>query len=151
MSIYYVTNKKPLSHNKRGSNDRYKIEFQNEFNEKYAHLYTEYSLPLSEGTLKSCIVYIHQCRPGTIPDVDNLSKPIVDAFTGIIYEDDGLIVKRSAVILKLADFDFSTVDATDMPLEILEAFDEYYTNKEENIILFGVDTIELNTIKVGEI
>ena len=147
--IFYVTNKKPLSHNKKGSNERYKQEFRDEFSRKYSMLYK--GLPIEKDKLQSCIVYIHQLRQGHIPDVDNLSKPIVDAFTGVIYKDDSQIIKRSAMILELRDFDFVTVDATDMPLKVYEDFNSYHENKEENIILFEVDKVDLNTIKIGEI
>lgn len=114
MNIYYVTNKKPLSHNQKGKNEKYKEAFKNEFLSVYAHLYTW--LPIKDRTLQSNIVYIHQLRQGCIPDVDNLSKPIVDAFTGIIYEDDKQIIRRSANIIELKDFDFMAVDATNIPV-----------------------------------
>lgn len=149
MPIYYVTNKKPLSHNKKGSNGKYKQEFRDEFNLKYSKLYK--NLPIEKDKLQSCIVYIHQLKPGHIPDVDNLSKPIVDAFTGVMYKDDSQIIKRSAIILELKDFDFVTVDATNMPLEIYEDFNTYQEAKEENIILFEIDQVVLGTIKIGEI
>lgn len=148
MPIFYVTNKKPLSHNKRGSNEKYKQEFREEFITKYSKLYK--NLPIEKGKLQSSIVYIHQLRPGNIPDVDNLSKPIVDTFTGIMYKDDSQIIKRTATILELKDFDFVTIDATNMPLEIYEDFNTYRENKAENIILFEVDPVTLNTIKIGE-
>lgn len=148
MPIYYVTNKRPLSHNKRGSDSKYKQSFQDEFRDKYAKLYT--GLPMENDKLQSCVVYIHQLRPGNIPDVDNLSKPIVDAFTGVIYQDDCQIIKRGAIILELKDFDFVTVDATNMPLEVYEAFNTYYENREQHIILFEVDIVTLETIKIGE-
>ena len=148
-NIYYVTNKKPLSHNKSGSAEKYKCKFREEFNDKYAHLYEE--LPIVNKTLKSNIVYIHQLRNGCIPDVDNLSKPIVDTFTGVIYEDDKLIIKRSASIIALKDFDFVSVDATYMPVEIFEAFNNYYISKEENIIYFEVGEFDASQIKIGEL
>lgn len=149
MPIFYVTNKKPLSHNKKGSNEKYKQEFRNEFTKKYSMLYK--NLPIAKDKLQSCIVYIHQLKPGNIPDVDNLSKPIVDSFSGIIYKDDSQIIKRSATILELKEFDFVTVDATNMPQKIYEDLNTYCENKEESIILFEVDKLELNTIKIGEI
>lgn len=149
MPIYYVTNKKPLSHNKKGSSEKYKQEFRQEFNDKYAKLYA--GLPIRGTKLQSCIVYIHQLQPGHIPDVDNLSKPIVDTFTGVMYEDDSQIIKRSAIILELKDFDFVTVDATNMPLEIYEDFNTYHENNEQHIILYEVDQVALGTIKIGEI
>lgn len=148
MPVFYVTNKKPLSHNKGGSREEYKQTFRDEFKTKYANIYS--GLPYEKDRLQSCIVYIHQLKPGCIPDVDNLSKPIVDSFTGVIYKDDSQIIKRSAIILELKDFDFVTVDATNMPLKIYEDFNTYYENKEENIVLFEVDKVVLNTIKIGE-
>lgn len=149
MAIFYVTNKKPLSHNKGGSREAYKQAFRDEFNAKYAKLYS--GLPYEKEMLQSSIVYIHQLKPGCIPDVDNLSKPIVDSFTGIMYKDDSQIIKRNAIILKLKDFDFVTVDATNMPLEIYEDLNTYHENKENHIVLFEVDQVVLSTIKIGEI
>lgn len=149
MNIYYVTNKKPLSHNQKGKNDKYKEAFRNEFTSSYAHLYT--GLPIKNKTLQSNIVYIHQLRQGCIPDVDNLSKPIVDAFTGIMYEDDRQIIRRSANIIELKDFDFVSVDATNMPVEIFEAFENYYENNECNIIYFEVGEFDASQIRIGEL
>ena len=148
MSIFYVTNKKPLSHNRNGSNERYKNEFRDEFNNKYSMLYE--NLPIEKDKLQSSIVYIHQLRPGNIPDVDNLSKPIVDTFTNIMYKDDSQIIKRTATILELKDFDFITVDATNMPNEIYEDFNTYRENGEKNIILFEVNKMTLSAITIGE-
>ena len=131
MNIYYVTNKKPLSYNKKDKKEQCKQAFRNEFITTYAHLYT--GLPIRNKTLQSNIVYIHKLQKGCIPDVDNLSKPIVDAFNGVIYEDDSQIIRRSANIIALKDFDFIAVDATNMPAEILDAFETYYENKETRI------------------
>lgn len=147
-AVYFVTNRKPLSHNKAGKSDAYKRALQNEFNTKYSRLYE--NIPFVDEKLKTAIVYIHSLRPGVIPDVDNLSKPIVDAFTGVIYKDDSLVVKRSATILPLSDFDFIVVDATDIPPKVLKDFDTYCENMEENIVLFSVDKISLSEIKIGE-
>ena len=149
MPIYYVTNKKPLSHNKKGSREEYKQPFRDEFNLKYSRLYK--NLPIENDKLKSRIIYIHQLKPGNTPDVDNLSKPIVDAFSGVMYEDDRQIIERSAVILERKEFDFVIVDATNMPLEIYEDFNTYYEEKAEHIILFGIDTVLPSAIKIGEI
>lgn len=149
MSIYYVTNKKPLSHNKNGSKSKYKDEFRNEFMSKYAKLYD--GLPLKDSKLQSNLVYIHRLKPGTIPDVDNLSKPIVDTFSGIIYKDDSQIIKRSALILKFEEYDFVTVDATNIPSVIFDDFNTYLDSKAENILLFEVDKVVLDKIKIGEI
>lgn len=149
MNIYYVTNKKPLSYNKKDKNDQRKQAFRNEFTTTYSHLYT--GLPIRHKTLQSNIVYIHKLQKGCIPDVDNLSKPIVDAFNGVIYEDDSQIIRRSASIIALKDFDFIAVDATNMPAEILAAFETYYENKEPNIVYFEVGEFDASQIRIGEL
>lgn len=148
MPIYYVTNKKPLSHNKGGSNKAYKQTLRDEFAEKYASLYND--LPIQKDKLQSNIVYIHQVKSECIPDVDNLSKPIVDAFSGVMYRDDSQIIKRSASRLKRSEFQFVTIDATNIPAEIYNDLMEYYNNKETHIVFYEVDKISLDTIKVGE-
>lgn len=148
MPIYYVTNKKPLSHNKGGSKREYKQMLRDEFGTKYARLYN--GLPIQKEILQSNIVYIHQVKDECMPDVDNLSKPIVDAFSGVMYRDDSQIIKRSALRLKRSEFQFVTIDATNMPAEIYDDLMEYYDNKETHIVLFEVDRVSLGTIKVGE-
>ena len=149
MNIYYVTNKKPLSYNNARKKEKYKQEFQEEFKTLYGHLYP--NLPIHQKTLQSNIVYIHhQLQNGCVPDVDNLSKPIVDTFTGVIYDDDRQIIRRAANIIELKDFDFFAVDATNMPVEIFEAFETYYENKEQNIIYFEVGEFSVSQIKIGE-
>ena len=150
MAIYYVTNKKPPSHNKRGAQAQNKLKFGNDFINNYGKQYS--NLPLSEQHLQSLVLYIHhQLQKGHIPDVDNLSKPLVDAFSGIIYNDDQQIIKRTAIRMELKDFDFINIDATNMPYEIYNALSTYYYNKENHIILFKVDSIVLEEITIGEI
>ena len=149
MKIFYVTNKKPRSHNRNGSNINYKTDIQTEFVQKYAHLYQ--GLPITQKTLQAHLVYIHQLRPGNIPDVDNLSKPIVDSFTGIMYRDDSLIIRRTADILALKDFDFVTVDSTDMPVEIYNDFNNFYLKNEPHILFYEVSEFSPSQIKIGEL
>ena len=149
MKIFYVTNIHPRSHNRGGSSDTYKQTLKQDFNSRYSHLYD--NLPITNQELQTHVVYIHQLRQGCIPDVDNLSKPIVDAFIGVIYADDNLIIRRTADILKLDDFDFMSVDATNMPLEIYQAFENYYLGNERNILFFEVGNFDKSKIKIGEV
>lgn len=150
MAVYYITNKKPPSHNKNGAQAHNKIVFGNDFVNNYGKLYP--NLPLSENHLQSLILYIHhQLQKGNIPDVDNLSKPLVDAFSGIIYNDDRQIIKRTAIIMELKDFDFVNVDATNMPYEVYNALSTYYYNNENHIVFFKIDSIALEDITIGEI
>lgn len=151
LKVYFVTNKKPLSHNGRGSNERYKQEYRDEFNTKYSGLYVDLNLP-TKDILKSSVYLIHRLRKGNIPDVDNLSKPIIDAFTGLIYVDDSQIIRRSASILKLDDFDIMSINATELPYEIYDSFVNYYNDSTtQHIVLLGVGSIDPIEIKVGEI
>lgn len=150
MKIMYVTNKHPLSHNKKGSNQQYKDQFKNEFIKKYRNLYN--NLPICGKTLKSAIYYIHRMRNGyTPPDVDNLSKPIVDSFNGVMYEDDSQIIYRIAAIRQVSDFSMISIDVSDVPYEIYQDFHKFCKSpKEDYIVLFGVEEIDEEAIKIGE-
>ena len=101
MKVYYVTNAEPCSYNNTKRRQEFKTNVQSEFNRKYSMLYA--GLPIKEKTLKAHVILIHQLLPGVTPDADNLSKPFIDAFCGIIYEDDKQVIRRTADILKLKD------------------------------------------------
>ncbi len=148
--VYYVSNEHPKSHNNKGSSSEYKAKHSNRFKTKYMHLYS--NLPTSEPQLKSKIIYIHHNLPySSIPDVDNISKPIIDAFTGVIYEDDKQIISREANRIELKELAFITVDMSEMPIEIAKDLDEYITNEEKDIVLLSINKIQLSDIKIGEI
>ena len=51
----------------------------------------------------------------------------------------------------MKDFDFIAVDATNMPAEILDAFETYYENKETNIVYFEVGEFDASQIRIGEL
>lgn len=78
--ICFVADKKPISYNspKKG---KYQAELQNAF-KRFQDLYPD--LPINGKELSSKVVYIHKDDKG-IPDVDNLSKPFIDAFSEVIY------------------------------------------------------------------
>ena len=149
-SVYYVTNEKPKSHNVRSGTQAYKEFHAQRFREKYLQLYS--GLPTKEKPLQSQIVYIyHNLKKGCIPDVDNLCKPIIDAFTGIIYEDDEQIGKREAIRIPLEDLEVVTIDMSKMPEAIATDLDSFIVNQENHILLLTVDKFDLRNIKIGEI
>ena len=148
MKVFYVTNAEPCSYNNVKKRAVFKNTVQSEFNTKYARLYT--GLPINNKTLKAHVVCIHQLKPYHTPDADNLSKPFIDAFCGIIYNDDRQVIRRTADILRLNDFDFMTVDATDMPIEIYDDFETFYSNRERSILFFEVGEFLSSQIKIGE-
>ena len=148
MKVFYVTNAEPCSYNNVKKRAVFKNTVQSEFNTKYARLYT--GLPINNKTLKAHVVCIHQLDPSHTPDADNLSKPFIDAFCGIIYNDDRQVIRRTADILRLNDFDFMTVDATDMPIEIYDDFETFYSNRERSILFFEVGEFLSSQIKIGE-
>lgn len=147
--VYYVTKRKPQSYNDRGRRPDYKKALSDEFKRSYARLYD--GLPYEDADLKTRIVFFHHLHRGSFEtDVDNLSKPIVDAFNGVIYKDDGMIVKRDAIKLKLDDFDVMTFEATNMPPKVYKNLFKYFNKKEEYIVLYMVDEIDIKSIKLEE-
>lgn len=151
MDIFFVSNEKPRSYNDNGKKKKiYKDTLKREFQRRYQSLYS--GLPISDETLQAHITYIHQIgAQGQQPDADNLSKPLIDAFCGVIYCDDRQVIRRTADILALKDFDFVTVDASSMPYEVYSDFQTFFNRKEKNIIFFAVSSFLPSQIKVGVI
>lgn len=149
-TVYYVTNEKPKSHNKGGADFQYKKKHSDRFQNKYAHLYT--GLPTREIPLQSQLVYIyHNLNSHNIPDVDNLSKPIIDAFTNVIYYDDSQVARREADIIELKELQFITIDYTNMPTEIATDILDFIDNQETHIVLLTIGNLKWSNIKIGEI
>ena len=150
MKVFFVTNAEPCSYNNTKRKAIFKSRVQSEFNTKYLHLYEEIGLPIKDKTLKAHVVCIHQLPLAYTPDADNLSKPFIDAFCKIIYEDDRQVIRRTADILKLKDFDFMTVDVTDMPQEVYDDFENFYLKKEKSILFFELGEFSSSEIRIGE-
>lgn len=145
--VYFVTNSKPASYNS-ANKTKYEGQLRSEFDDKYSSCYS--GLPTSETNLKARIIYIHRLL-SNIPDVDNLSKPIIDAFRSVIYKDDCLFAQRTANIIRYNDFDLTMVDATDLPQPVLDDFVDFVNKKEQHIVFFGVGNMNLSDIKIGQL
>ena len=146
--VYYLSNKRPLSHNRSGELEKYKKIHKEKYYRSYAHLYS--NLPTSERKLHTKLAYIYHHRvKATIPDVDNLSKPIIDAFSGVIYCDDKQVMRREAIEIELNDLQFITFEMTDMPEKIANKLERYISNKEDHIVLLAVSNAVLNDIVIG--
>jgi hypothetical protein len=78
-----ITPKKPLAH-RSGGERKYQSFLKGEARHSI-------SIPLA-GRLYSKAYYFHRGKSDI--DADNLSKPILDAFKGIIYHDDAQVVLR---------------------------------------------------------
>ena len=82
-------------------------------------------------------------------DVDNLSKPIIDAFSGIIYVDDNSINHRICTKIKLEALDISELDLTCLPDEVMEKIIELFDNGCDDILYFEVGLFDSNMVKFG--
>ena len=147
--VYYVDNKKPLSHNDSGK-ERYKQYHSERFRDRYASLYS--GLPTTDNNLKTELVYIHNViYKDQLPDVDNLSKPIIDAFSGVIYRDDCQVIERSAKRLKLEDLNVVSIEYSYMPPQVSEDLEDFLQKREKHIVLLTVSNIRLADITIGGI
>lgn len=148
--IFYITNQRPVSVNNSDKHMDFENTIRTDFEEHFYKFYSD--LPLDSWDLKTRITFICADKyRDQIPDIDNISKPIIDAFQGIIYINDKQVVDRNATLIESKDFDFATVDATNMPIIVLKRLEKFYQRKEKNIVLLGVTTIDTKTIRVGEI
>lgn len=142
--ICFVTNIRPLSYNakRKGPYQRKLVE---EYEKKFKDLYPE--VPLS-GDLAIRIIYIHKDKKENF-DVDNLSKPLVDAFRGILYDDDNLIIHRECTKIHVDDKDKININYAGISTDVAQQLNEYFENDESHIIYFEIDEFRYNDIKIG--
>ena len=62
--------------------------------------------------------YYFKNKPNQL-DADNLSKPIVDALTGVLYDDDRIVEFRQSAVINLQRNDISEFDVSSLPDNIL--------------------------------
>lgn len=141
--VCFVSNLKPVSIQASGVQN-YKRRLINEF-DNFKTIFTE--IPL-RNDLYSKIIYMHSKK--TDIDVDNMSKPFVDAFKNIIYPDDNIINHRICSKIKLDDFMTFDLNLSILPDEVAEKFDELLQNGDEHIVYFEVGNFKNSMVRIGE-
>lgn len=149
MKVYYVTRRRPISYNNKKQLADYESELVNDFRLKYEALYTGAGLPTG-NTLATRVCVLHRFVTRQTPDVDNLSKPIVDAFRNVIYNDDSQVISRKADIRKTKAYEIVPVRATYMPHELLSEYETYFHDKtNKSVMIFYVEDADIKTIIPG--
>ena len=124
---------------------RYKQRLKQEF-EDCMHLFSD--LPIYQK-LYSKVIYIHS-KSSSI-DVDNMSKPFIDTFKGIIYPDDNTINHRICSKISFDDFESYEFQLDLLPIEIFEKLDKLISNKSPHIIYFEVGLFSTEMVFFGGI
>jgi len=138
-----ITNQAPRSIQSRNL-PQYKKYLINEF---HHHGYSSSEKPFS-FSLYSKVIYIHRSRKAPV-DVDNMSKPLVDAFNGIIYSDDNIINHRVCSKISRHDINAYELNLTVLPDAVAEKFDEYLENDSEHILYYEVGTFSESMVFAG--
>ena len=142
MKICFVTNQQPLSTNAK-LKDTYQKRLIHEF-EPYKKLFCD--LPVY-GDIYSKIVYIHTKSSGV--DIDNISKPLVDAFKGIMYPDDNIINHRICSKINIDDYESYEFQLDLLPTDVFEKLDELISNKSPHIVYFEIGLFSPKMIFFG--
>lgn len=142
--IFFVTNIRPISYNNTKNKKIYQEKLTKDFNE-FAGLYSNIPLTLP---LYSKVIYIHK-NQHTLLDVDNLSKPFIDAFPNVIYSDDNLINHRICSKITKETFSLLEFEMSNYPDKIAEKLDEYLSNGSEHILYFEVGEFKNEMVKFG--
>jgi len=138
----FVTNMRPRSIQAIGV-QKYKANLIEEFNKQGISFP---GTPFSSA-LYSKIIYIHLTT--TDIDVDNMSKPLVDAFKGIFYVDDIKINHRVCSKISYKDFIEYEMNLTSLPSQVIERFDKYLEEKSEHILYFEIGYFSKSMLYIG--
>jgi hypothetical protein len=142
MIVCFVSGQKPLSIQAQGLNS-YKQRLVQEFC-SFKSIYP--NLPINES-IYSKVIYIHS--DSSYIDVDNMSKPFIDAFKGVIYPDDNIINHRICSKIKFDDFESYEFQLELIPIEIAEKLDYLIANKNPHILYFEIGLFSPNMVFFG--
>ena len=144
MMVCFVSGQQPISIQAK-SFQKYKQRLKKEF-EQYKNIF--HNMPITEN-IYSKIIYIHSNSNVSSLDVDNMSKPIVDAFKGTIYLDDNIINHRICSKIKFDDLASYELQSNLLPIEISEKLDELIMNKSPHIIYFEIGLFSPDMVFFG--
>lgn len=122
-ALAFLCAKKPRSIN-AGTSDQYKGALQKAFTRYCKN--SAFSSPIY-----SRIYYFN--RVSHRIDVDNFSKPILDALKGFAYADDAVVEFRQSGVIDLQREDISSFDLSGMPEAVLEDFIQSIQNEDHLI------------------
>lgn len=143
--IYYIFCERPLSHNRSHSGTKltdYKNGLALDFHTNFENLYRQPFCRGSDTSVMTEILYFEGIRYQKT-DIDNLSKPIVDAFKGILYEDDGQVVRRTATKVNTFTYGIDFIDITDLPAKVVTLYNKWRRQGKEHITILKVSDINL--------
>lgn len=136
--VAFLCAKKPRSIN-AGTSDQYKGALQSAFS-RYCQSLT-FSSPIY-----SRIYYFN--RVSHRIDVDNFSKPILDALKGLAYADDAIVEFRQSGVIDLQREDISSFDLSGMPEAVLEDFIQSIQN-EDHLIYVEMGGLDKSMFSFG--
>ena len=136
--VYTMYDNRPVSYNaKTNSKNNYKNALQNKFRNDYAQCYA--CLPLT-ANLESRFIYYTRVQDQC--DIDNISKPTIDAFNGCIYKDDKQIIQRIATRYDLTPFETISIDCSNMPFEVANDINQCLQSKSEHLLICSFAPID---------
>ena len=144
--VYFSFNFKPRSYNS-GQMDPYHKLLRNEFIAKYSHLYI--GIPFEKNVdIQTDLLYIDRTKSKSqMIDIDNISKPIIDSFCGVIYNDDKQVVRRTATHLRAISYDLTEIDVTDLPFAVIQTIESVISGKKEQAVVLKISEIDLKEMR----
>lgn len=114
----------PLSWNNKTKQKQQALNrFRAQLRQRFQEIYPAQA-PI-ENLLSGDIIWLtSRYDPGKHPDADNISKPIWDALTGLAYEDDKQIRRRSSGIIELSPGTLTELDFTSWPPTLVAAVEQ---------------------------
>lgn len=138
--VYFAFTDRPISYNSKNK-ATYKENLAKEFIGKYQKLYTTLQEPIfsKDVDVESRIIYYNRIEnEKDLPDIDNISKPIIDSFNKLIYDDDKQVIQRVCMRYDERPSDLIDslkileIDATNLPYEVIEKINTFNTKGDEN-------------------
>ena len=141
--VYIAFDIQPLSYNSKNKTN-YEKKLQLIFTSQYSHLYS--FLPFSDSIESRIALYHREQNFKNVVDIDNISKPIIDSFVGLIYSDDKQVIQRVAMRYDLQPMEMIAIDCTEMPYAVEQDVTSFMSNKSNHLVVCSFRRISRSDI-----
>lgn len=137
----------PLSYNSKNTKNksRYQQAIRNAFLRKFRG-----TVPCFSSTDELYARILFFTSDGVTVDADNISKPIWDAVSGMVFVDDRMIVMRTAAVIDVKTHPFNTIDTTGISGSTAADLMQYLTERNVKCLYIECGIFNESMIKIGE-
>lgn len=139
----------PSWNNKTKQKQRTLDRFSERLKQQFQTTYPPHR-PLADLLSGDIIWLTNKYEPGKHPDADNISKPVWDALSGLAYEDDKQIRRRSSGIIELTPGTLTELNFSTWPPVVVDTVEQVSMQPVFNLLVLHLCPLTLTHFQFNQ-